>query len=272
MVDQEQPRPPSAGRMRWTDNHCHLPEDESARTAVVEAARAAGVERLITVGCDVASSRACLDAAVAQPGVWATAGVHPHDATTVIDPGTGAIDLSVIEAMLAEPRVVAVGECGLDYHYDHSPRGQQREVFAAQIQLAHRHDLALVIHTRDAWDDTFAILAAEGVPERTVFHCFTGGPEQARRGLDLGIRLSFSGIVTYKSAPELRAAAAMCPLDMLLIETDSPYLAPVPFRGKQNQPAHVTIVGEAVAAAQDAPVEQIAAATWANAERLYRLR
>ena len=140
-----------------------------------------------------------------------------------------------IEALLAEPEVVAVGECGLDYHYDHSPRDVQREVFAAQIALAHAHDLALVIHTREAWDDTFDILAAEGVPERTVFHCFTGGPDEARRCLDLGAYLSFSGIVTFPTADDVRAAAALCPLDRLLVETDAPYLAPVPHRGERNE-------------------------------------
>jgi TatD DNase family protein len=168
-------------------------------------------------------------------------------------------------------RPVAVGECGLDYHYDHSPRDVQREVFAAQIALAHEHDLALVIHTREAWEDTFAVLESVGVPDRTIFHCFTGGPDEARRCLDVGAYLSFSGIVTYPSAPELREAAVLCPLDRLLVETDSPYLAPVPHRGKKNRPALVAVVGEAVAAAKGAAPADIAAATWANAAAAYRL-
>jgi TatD DNase family protein len=164
-----------------------------------------------------------------------------------------------------------VGECGLDYHYDHSPRDVQRDVFAAQVALAHAHDLALVIHTREAWDDTLAILEAEGVPERTVFHCFSGGPVEARRCLDLGAHLSFSGIVSFPSADDLRAAAAACPAERLLVETDSPYLAPLPHRGKRNQPAWVTLVGEAVAAARGEPAEAVAEATWRNAEAVYRL-
>jgi len=254
----------------WTDNHCHLPGDPAEEAALVEAAAAAGVTRLITVGCDVASSAACVAAAGRHDAVWATAGIHPHDASSVVD-DAGGIDLSAVEAMLAGDRVVAVGECGLDYHYDHSPRPQQREVFAAQVALAHAHDLALVIHTREAWDDTFAILAAEGVPERTVFHCFTGGPAEARRCLDLGASLSFSGIVTFPSAPEVREAAVLSPLASLLVETDSPYLAPVPVRGKRNRPEHVRYVGAAVAAARDEAVELVAAATWANAAALYRL-
>jgi len=259
------------GPMVWTDNHCHLPEDLTEEAALVQAAAEAGVTRLITVGCDVASSEACVAAAHRHDGVWATAGVHPHDAKTVVDPETGAIDLGPIEALLDRDRVVAVGECGLDYHYDHSPRPQQREVFAAQIALAHARDLALVIHTREAWDDTFAILAAEGVPERTVFHCFTGGPDEARRCLDVGASLSFSGIVTFPSAPEVREAAALCPLASLLVETDSPYLAPVPERGRRNRPANVVHVGAAVAAARGAATEAIAASTTANARTLYRL-
>jgi TatD DNase family protein len=202
-------------------------------------------------------------AAARHPGaVWATVGLHPHDASQGLD---GLVE------MLGEPGVVAVGECGLDYHYDHSPREVQRAAFAAQVALAHEHDLALVIHTREAWDDTFAVLDAEGVPERTVFHCFTGGPDEARRCLDRGGHLSFSGIVTFGSADDVRAAAARCPIDRVLVETDSPYLAPVPHRGRPNRPALVPLVGAALAAAIGVTVERVADATWANAERVYRL-
>ena len=159
----------------------------------------------------------------------------------------------------------------LDYHYDHSPREVQREAFAAQIALAHEHGLALVIHTREAWDDTFDILAAEGVPERTVFHCFTGGPTEARRGLDAGASLSFSGIVTFKTAGDVREAAALAPLDRILVETDAPYLTPAPHRGTPNGPAFVALVGAAVAAAKAVPVEDVEAATWANCAALFGL-
>ena len=168
-------------------------------------------------------------------------------------------------------RPVAVGECGLDYHYDHSPRGVQREAFAAQVALANRLALPLVIHTREAWDDTFDILDAEGVPARTIFHCFTGGPDEARRCLDLGGHLSFSGIVTFPSADDLRAAATLCPLDRLLVETDSPYLAPVPLRGRRNEPANVAVVGAAVAEARGTTTENVAAATLSNARVAFRL-
>ena len=167
---------------------------------------------------------------------------------------------------------MAVGECGLDYHYDHSPRPVQRGAFAAQVALAHRHGLALVIHSRAAWDDTLAILASEGVPERTVFHCFTGGAEEARRCLELGAWLSFSGIVTFPNAHDVRAAAAFCPLDRILVETDAPFLAPVPHRGRPNRPALVPLVGEAVARAKGLRAGEVEEATWAAAEAAFRLR
>src|SRR5690606_25529102 len=170
-----------------------------------------------------------------------------------------------------EAEAVAVGECGLDYHYDHSPRPTQREVFAAQIALAHERGLPLVIHSREAWVDTFDILDREGVPERTVFHCFTGGPAEAERALERGAHLSFSGIVTFKSADDLRAAAARCTLDRLLVETDSPYLTPEPHRGRPNRPALVPLVGAAVAVAKDLDVAEVAVASWRNAERFYAL-
>ena len=251
--------------LRWIDDHCHLDlaaERGPSAAEAVAAARADGVERLITVGTDVTSSVTAIEVARAHDGVWCTAGVHPHDAAGGWDG---------LEGLLGEPEVVAVGECGLDYHYDHSPRGVQRDAFAAQIALAHAHELALVVHTREAWDDTLAILSAEGVPERTIIHCFTGGPAEARRCLDLGAHLSFSGIVTFKGAPEVREAAILCSLDRLLVETDSPFLAPVPHRGRPNQPAWVAVVGEAVAAARGVPAEVIAEATWTNAARVYGL-
>jgi TatD DNase family protein len=257
---------------RWTDDHCHLGHghddqvDEASLAAVdasVAEAREAGVERLVTVGTDARSSAAAVAFAARHAGtVWATVGLHPHDAKDGLDRLTELFD---------RPGVVAVGECGLDYHYDHSPRDAQREAFAAQVAWAHERDLALVIHTREAWEDTFAVLDAEGVPERTVFHCFTGGPDDARAALDRGGHLSFSGIVSFPSAGDVRAAAALCPLDRVLVETDSPYLAPVPHRGRRNRPALVPVVGAALAEAMGRDVGSVAEATWSNAERVYRL-
>jgi TatD DNase family protein len=247
--------------LRWCDSHCHVPWEGLAETAIEEA-RGAGVDRVITVGTDAARTAAAVALASAHDGVWATAGLHPHDAIEGVD---------TIVPFLDDPSVVAVGECGLDYHYDHSPRPVQREAFAAQIALARAHQLALVIHTREAWDDTFAILASEGVPERTVFHCFTGGAVEARRALDAGTHLSFSGIVTFKGADDVREAARLCPADRLLVETDAPYLAPAPHRGRRNHPMLLPVVGAALAAVRGEPVGVVADATWANAERLFAL-
>jgi TatD DNase family protein len=247
--------------MRWIDNHCHIPPGVDG-DLWVEAARAAGVDQMVTVGVTHERSVEAIAVAARHDGVFATVGVHPHDATE------GTIGLS---ELLAEPKVVAVGEAGLDYHYDHSPRDVQRNVFAEHIGLANDHGLPLVIHTRDAWQDTFDILDAEGVPERTVFHCFTGGPEEAKLGLDRNIIVSVSGIVTFNTADDLRAAVAICPIDRLMVETDSPYLAPVPHRGKKNQPANVVHVGEAVADILGVPVAEVAEATSALATAFYGL-
>ena len=189
--------------MAWFDTHCHDVTDDD-----IHAARREGVTRLVTVGTDGDQSRAAVHLAQSNQDVWATVGVHPHEARHGVEG---------IEGLLGEEKVVAVGECGLDYHYDHSPRPAQKEVFAAQVALAHQRGLALVVHTRDAWDDTFSVLAAEGVPERTVFHCFTGGPDEARRALDVGGHLSFSGIATFPGA----AVAAARGDDVAVVEEAS---------------------------------------------------
>jgi TatD DNase family protein len=245
----------------WVDSHCHVHDaaDDEADAAVAEAA-AAGVDWLVAVGTDVRTSHLAVALAGRHHGVVATAGVHPHDAASGLDGLTELLDRG---------GVVAVGECGLDYHYDHAPRPVQREVFGMQVGEARQRGLALVVHTREAWDDTFAILEAERAPERTVLHCFTGGPGEAKRALDAGLVLSFSGIVSFKGAADVREAAALCPLDRLLVETDSPYLAPAPHRGKANRPAWVPLVGQAVAAAKGVPVAEIEEASTANAERVF---
>jgi TatD DNase family protein len=211
---------------------------------------------MINVGCDAATTAAVIALAAAHDGVHATAGLHPHEAVHGVDS---------IRPFVDDPHVIAIGECGLDYYYEHSPRDVQRTAFAEQIALARERDLPLVVHTRDAWDDTFDVLGAIGVPERTVFHCFTGGPDEARRCLDLGAFLSFSGIVTFKAADELRAAARLCPDERLLAETDSPYLAPVPHRGRTNQPAYVTEVVARLADVRSTTTERVRDLTAANA-------
>lgn len=254
---------PVPGPLRWFDHHCHLPPGEQGAD-LVAAAHAAGVVRLLTVGTDAERSREAVTVARAHRGVvWATAGVHPHDAATA--------DLDAVAALLDDDTVVAVGECGLDYYYEHSPRDVQQEIFAEHVRLAMARRLPLVVHTRDAWDDTFAVLADVGVPERLVFHCFTGGPDEAERCLAIGAHLSFSGIVTFKTAEDLRQAARLCPLDRLLVETDAPYLAPVPMRGRKNQPAFVVHTADLVAGLKGVSAAELSASTWSVTNRFYGL-
>lgn len=250
--------------LRWFDNHCHLTTTKRPPAEVVAEAAADGVVKLLTVGCTVEDSRRAIDIAMAFDTVFATAGVHPHDAKESVDG---------LEALLTDPetahKVVAVGECGLDYHYDHSPRDVQRTVFEQQIELALRLDLALVIHTREAWSDTFDMLDDVGVPPRTVFHCFTGGPAEATAALDRGAFLSFSGIVTFPNAADLREAARITPLASMLVETDSPFLTPVPHRGQPNRPALIPLIGQELAKVKEISLAEMASVTWTNGQNLY---
>jgi len=249
----------------WVDNHCHIADVDDVDAVLAEAVTA-GVVAMISVGTDADSSAACLALAGGSDTIWATAGVHPHEATA----GTEDLRRVVAGARHGE-RLVAIGECGLDFHYDHSPRPVQRAVFAEQVAMANELGLPLVIHTRDAWDETFEILVAESVPSRTVFHCFTGGPDEAERCIELGAWLSVSGIVTFNSAAQLQLAVAATPLDRLMVETDSPYLTPVPHRGSRNRPALVGLVGEAVARLHGRPVAEVASMTTSTASRFYGL-
>ncbi len=258
---------PVDGPLEWIDNHCHVAGSSDLEGVLADAA-AAGVVALVDVACTVEQSEQHPALLAGRPDVWGTVGVHPHEAEPD-EPRLGRL----AELLDEHPdHLVAVGECGLDYFYEHSPRDVQRRVFAAQVRLAHERDLPLVVHTRDAWDDTFAVLAAEGAPRRTVFHCFTGGPAEAERCLELGALLSISGIVTYASAGDLRAAVALAPLDRLMVETDSPFLKPSQVRDKgRNRPALVPYVGQKVAAVKDVPVAQVAAATTATARAFFGL-
>ena len=249
------------------DTHCHLDPSYFAEgaVAVIERARAQGVSGFVTIGVghDLGPARRAVALAEERPDVWATVGVHPHDA--------GAADegaFTEIETLAAQPRVVAVGEIGLDYHYDRSPREVQRAVFRRFVALARKVQKPIVVHTREAPADTLAILAEEGANEvGGIIHCFSEDRAFAERALDLGFDLSFSGIVTFKTAQAIKDVAAWAPGDRILVETDSPYLAPVPFRGKKCEPAHVVHTARHVAELRGERLEDLAARTTANARR-----
>jgi TatD DNase family protein len=255
----------------WIDSHCHLqwePERPDHAPADpegdLERAVDAGVQQFVCVGTDLTTSRATLDLAERHPNVYATVGLHPHDASRFDDEWDDIVALARSSA-----RVVAIGEAGFDLHYTHSPRAEQDDAFRRHVRLAHEIERPLMIHSREAWNDTFRVLDDEGVPARTIFHCFTGGRDEARLAIDRGCYLSFSGIVSFKSADDVRAAAALAPADRVLVETDSPYLAPVPHRGKPNEPAYLPLVGAALAVARGVTVDEIAALTRANAARVF---
>jgi TatD DNase family protein len=251
----------------WFDSHCHISgiEDEELLGSVVTRAHEAGVTDMVVLGTDLESSRSSI-ATTRLEGVWAGAAFHP---TSVEGWEDGWAD--EIDALLDEPRVVAVGETGIDLYRDRSFVADQEAAFRAHIALAKGRDKALVIHTRDSMDEALAILEAEEPPPRLVFHCWSGEPRQMERAVDLGCFISFAGNVSFKNAGNLRAAARLAPLDRLLVETDSPYLAPVPMRGKENEPAFVRYVGAAVAEARGDSVDEVAATTTANARRLFGL-
>ena len=253
----------SEASVLWVDSHCHLPADPRVADEILARARAAGVEWVVNVGTDLATSRAAVATARRRDDVVATVGLHPHEASRLGD------EWSELLLLAATAGVVAIGEAGLDHHYDHSPGPVQADAFRAQIGLAHELDRTLVIHTREAWDETLTILDAESAPRRTVFHCFTGGPDEAAACLERGAWLSFSGIVTFKNADAVRGAAAATPADRMLIETDSPYLAPVPHRGQANEPGFLSAVAAGLASACGVDIAEIAARTRANARTLF---
>ena len=249
------------------DSHCHLDAKrfDGERAAMIARARAAGVERMITIGCDEENSERALGIALAHDDVFASAGVHPHEAESA------SADMEArLSRLLVHKKCVAVGECGLDYFYDHSPRERQREVFARQIHLGREEKMPLVVHVRDAWDDCLEMLRTENAAGG-VIHCFSGLAEHARAALDLGFYISIPGIVTFKKAGELPDVVKWVPIDRLLVETDSPYLAPAPFRGKRNEPAYVKHVATKVAELRGVSVEEIEERTGENARALFGL-
>lgn len=250
-----------------TDSHAHLDDARFAadREAAIQRAWDSGVRRILTIGngkgpddmgCGIPISEAC-------EWIFTSVGVHPHDASKVQEH-----HYALIERLAQHPKVVAIGETGLDYHYDYSPRDLQLDVFRRQVELAARVDLPVIVHTREADDDTAAIL--RGAPHtRGVLHCFTSGAGLADTALELGLLISFSGIVTFPNARNLLDIARHVPADRLLVETDCPYLAPTPHRGKRNEPAFVVNTAQFLAEARGVTLEQLAAQTSENFRRLF---
>lgn len=262
------PGPPAVG---WVDSHCHLQPggkygpDQGDPAEVIRRAVAAGVGWMVCVGTDLESSNQALTLAEHHREVYASIGLHPHDALQL------RAVWGMLEPLAQADRAVAVGETGLDYHYMHSPADAQEASFRTHIRLAKHVGRTLVVHTREAWDETFRVLEEEGLPERVIVHCFTGEVGEARRAVDLGAYVSFSGIVSFPSAEGVRAAVEVVPDDRLLVETDAPFLAPAPHRGGPNEPAFVPLVGEAVAAAKGVDSTVVERLTRENAARAYGL-
>jgi TatD DNase family protein len=259
--------------MRIIDSHAHLEMEQFDvdRAEMLERARAAGVETLLAIGSG-SSPAERLDAAIPfaeqHDWIYATVGIHPHDAATATEE-----HYAQLETLARHPKVLAWGEMGLDYYYDHSPREVQQQVFRRQLELARAAKQPIVIHCRDAWDDCLRILKEDWASSGLggIFHCFTAGAAEARRGLDMGFLVSFAGNVTYSKAQPIRDVAREIPLENLLTETDSPFLPPQGRRGKRNEPAFVVEVAQALGNVRNLAPETVASATAANFRRFFRL-
>jgi TatD DNase family protein len=247
------------------DSHCHLdfPDFAAEREAIIARARAAGVDTMLTISTRLDEFDGVRSIAEAYDGIWCSVGAHPHEAAD-----HAALLPEQLIALTSHPKVVGIGETGLDFHYDLSPRDIQEHVFHTHIMASHESGLPLIIHAREA-DDEIARILDEERPPPGVLHCFTSGRALAETALKLGLFISLSGIVTFRNADDLRAIARDVPLDRLLIETDAPYLAPVPYRGKRNEPAFVAATAAAVAELKGIGADDLAAATRANFFRLF---
>jgi TatD DNase family protein len=251
------------------DSHCHLDDEQfqADREAAIDRAREAGVDQMIAIGTGEGPPdlEAGIRIAEAHDCIRATVGIHPQYASQASD-----ADLRRTAELLKHPKVIAMGEIGIDYHWQPYDRDRQHAVFIEQMGIARDARMPIIIHTRDAWDDTFALLEQHWAPSALpcILHCFTGNAEQARRAVALGFYLSFAGVVTYPKATDVHEAARIIPSDRLLVETDSPYLPPVPYRGKRNEPAYVVHTARRVAELRDETFESVAAATSSNLRRL----
>lgn len=254
--------------MTFVDSHCHLDDSkfDEDRDAAIERALEAGVTRLLAIGTGNGPPdlEGALRLAERHPHIYATIGVHPHDASKATDE-----TFAKLRDLAGHPKVLAVGEIGLDYHYDFSPRDVQRAVFDRQLAIASEAGKPIVIHTREAWEDTLAQITA--LSHGGIMHCFTGDATQARQALALGFHISLGGVLTFPKAEGLRQAAAIVPDDRLLIETDCPYLAPVPHRGKRNEPAFVVETARRLAQVRNTTIDHIAGLTTQNFNRLFTL-
>ena len=254
--------------MKLVDSHCHLdfPDFAAERDAVIARARAAGVGTLVTICTKITEFDTVRAIAESDPDIWCTVGIHPHEAAA--EP---SVDEARLAALALHAKVIGIGECGLDNHYELSPRDRQQTVFRTHARAAREAGLPLVVHTREADEDTAALLAEESQGGRLtgVLHCFTSGHKLALQALDLGFYISFSGIVTFKNAEELRETVRAVPLERMLVETDAPFLAPVPKRGKRNEPAFVAHTAAFIAGLKGVSAEQLAEVTTANFHRLF---
>ncbi len=251
----------------WIDSHTHLNDEafQDDYQAVIKNSSEAGIERMLVVGYDIPSSMRAVQLAQSNDFIYAAVGVHPHDAKLW--------DASVeeqIRKMLSEPGVVAVGEIGLDYHYNYSQKEDQLRIFKGQLAIAKEYDKPVIIHNREAHQDTYDVLEQAKIgPAGGVMHCFSGSWEMAKQFLELGLYISFAGSLTFKNADKLRGVALKIPEDRILIETDCPYLTPHPFRGDRNEPSRVTLVGEKLAEIKQVPLTEIAGLTTRNAKNLF---
>ena len=255
------------------DSHVHLDDSRYSndRDQVFQRASDSGIEAFVTIGCDLATSQSAVQLGESHDNVFSTIGVHPHESKEILNTW-----YDEFRQLAQHPKVVAYGEIGLDYYYDHSPREVQRQRFREQIQLAKELELPIVIHTREAQEDTITILKEEGAANvGGVFHCFSGDRCLAKDALDLGFYLSFSGVITFKNASSLREIIKTVPLDRIMVETDCPYLTPVPHRGKRNEPAFVRYVAKTIADllgnGSPSSFEEIAYATAQNTKRLFKI-
>jgi TatD DNase family protein len=246
------------------DSHCHIDFAEpDERQALIDRARAAGVGTMLTIGTKGEELPEVIEIASSDPDIWCTVGIHPHEAEATPD----TIMDRLVE-MIEHPKVVGIGETGLDFYYDHSPRDRQAQLFRAQCRLARAAGLPVIVHSRNADTETAAILAEEGM-SKGIIHCFSTSRALSEPALALGFHISISGIVTFKNADELRGIVAEIPLDRLLIETDSPYLAPIPLRGRTNEPAFIVHTAAKVAELKGISVEQLGRVTSDNFFRLF---